>query len=40
MVYDPTNVEGTTARYTTADRLEIPKGYVVEVIRASVKMTK
>lgn len=40
MIYDPANVADTTKRYTTADALEIPKGFVVEVIRAWVKMEK
>ncbi len=40
MIYDPTNVANTTKRYTTAEALEIPKGYVVEVIRARVKMER
>ncbi|KAF2278960.1 uncharacterized protein EI97DRAFT_431189 [Westerdykella ornata] len=39
-VYDPTNIPGTTSTYTTATKLEIPKGYVVEVIRAWVKITR
>ncbi|OAF58460.1 hypothetical protein VC83_04870 [Pseudogymnoascus destructans] len=40
MIYDPANVADTTKRYTTADALEIPKGFVVEVIWAWVKMEK
>lgn len=42
MIYDPTNVEDTTKRYTTVNDLEIPMGYVVEVFRAwvKIKMTK
>jgi hypothetical protein len=42
MIYDPTNVEDTTKSYTTVEALEIPQGYVVEVMRAwvKIKMTK
>lgn len=40
MIYDPANVADTTKRYTTADALEIPIGYVVEVIRAWVKIER
>lgn len=40
MIYDPANVADTTKRYTTVDALEIPKGYVVEVIRAWVKIER
>lgn len=40
MIYDPTNVDATTKRYTTVDTLEIPVGYVLEVMRAWVKIEK
>ena len=40
MIYDPTNVEATTKRYTMVDALEIPQGHVIEVMKAWVKMIK
>jgi hypothetical protein len=38
MIYDPKNVKDTTRKYSTIKDLEIPQGYVVEVMKASVKM--